>query len=80
MSSPPEPKDLSLSNTTTIPEKRTHDPRMPLRPDVPQMIAPHFEAMSSEFPGAVFVKVDVDAMDKVRLLLNLPLASSDSRY
>lgn len=29
------------------------------------MIAPHFEKMSSEFPDAIFVKVDVDAQDKI---------------
>lgn len=29
------------------------------------MIAPHFEAMSKEFPNAIFVKVDVDAQEKI---------------
>lgn len=29
------------------------------------MIAPHFDAMSKEFSGAIFVKVDVDAQDKI---------------
>lgn len=30
------------------------------------MIAPHFDAMSKEFSGAIFVKVDVDAQGEVR--------------
>mmetsp|Transcript_47831 Transcript_47831/g.101613 ORF Transcript_47831/g.101613 Transcript_47831/m.101613 type:complete len:106 (+) Transcript_47831:135-452(+) len=30
-----------------------------------QMVAPHFEAMSNEFSNAIFVKVDVDAQDKI---------------
>ena len=29
------------------------------------MVAPHFEAMSKEYSNAIFVKVDVDAQDKV---------------
>lgn len=30
-----------------------------------QMVAPHFEAMSKEYSNAIFVKVDVDAQDKI---------------
>eukprot|EP01082_Thalassiosira_pseudonana_P008212 g7358.t1 g7358 contig24:427857-428389(-) len=30
-----------------------------------QMIAPHFQAMADENPNVTFVKVDVDAMDKI---------------
>lgn len=30
-----------------------------------QMVAPHFEAMSNEYSNAIFVKVDVDAQDKI---------------
>ncbi|KAL7538793.1 hypothetical protein ACHAWF_006216 [Thalassiosira exigua] len=30
-----------------------------------QMIAPHFEAMSKEFTNVIFVKVDVDAQEKI---------------
>ena len=29
------------------------------------MIAPKFEEMSKEYPGAIFVKVDVDAMASI---------------
>lgn len=29
------------------------------------MVAPHFEAMSKENPNVIFVKVDVDAQDKI---------------
>jgi len=29
------------------------------------MIAPHFEQMSQENPNVIFVKVDVDAQDKI---------------
>lgn len=29
------------------------------------MVAPHFEAMSNEYSNAIFVKVDVDAQDKI---------------
>ena len=29
------------------------------------MIAPAFEKMSNEFPGAIFVKVDVDAQEGI---------------
>mmetsp|Transcript_13242 Transcript_13242/g.20963 ORF Transcript_13242/g.20963 Transcript_13242/m.20963 type:complete len:106 (+) Transcript_13242:84-401(+) len=30
-----------------------------------QMVAPHFEAMSNEYTNAIFVKLDVDAQDKI---------------
>lgn len=30
-----------------------------------RMIAPKFEEMSKEYPGAIFVKVDVDAMASI---------------
>jgi len=29
------------------------------------MVAPHFEAMSNEYTNAIFVKLDVDAQDKI---------------
>lgn len=29
------------------------------------MIAPHFEALSQQYPNVIFVKVDVDAQEKI---------------
>ena len=29
------------------------------------MVAPHFEAMANQYPNVIFVKVDVDAQEKI---------------
>ena len=35
------------------------------------MIAPHFEAMSKENTNAIFVKVDVDAQEKIAAMCGI---------
>jgi thioredoxin 1 len=42
-----------------------HIPHSLVRCGPCRMIAPKFEEMSKEYPGAIFVKVDVDAMSSI---------------
>lgn len=53
---------VSLPRHLLLTHSQTHSP---LRCGPCQMIAPHFQAMADENPNVTFVKVDVDAMDKI---------------